>query len=104
MAKLTDKIEVPFCLVFRDKLAKGYTFEQLDKRNIKDFQAFLGKISNMTVDQVDKEFARQPDKQDVYCDKQVLHYGVTEKFRIHGIRVQNGFMVIRLDPNHKVHK
>ncbi|MGN1190717.1 MAG: MAG6450 family protein [Candidatus Ornithospirochaeta sp.] len=100
---LTKNVDVPFRLCFKDKLEKGFTFEELEKRHLKEFQGFLNKVSNMTVDQVDKLYGKRPDKQDNYDGEQVLHYGVTDKFRIHGVNGTNGFMVIRLDPNHRYH-
>ena len=103
MSVLTRKVDVPFQLCFKDRLEKGYTFEELQKKNLKEFQLFLNKVSQMTVDQVDKQFGRKPDKNDTYCGKQVQHYEVNDKFRIHGVNELGGFMVIRLDPNHKVH-
>ena len=36
--------------------------------------------------------------------QQVHHYEVSQKFRIHGILEEGRFKVIRLDPNHKVHR
>lgn len=36
--------------------------------------------------------------------QQIHHYGFGDKFRIHGIIEEGRFKVIRLDPNHKVHK
>lgn len=53
MPKLTNSRDVPFEICFKYPLEKGYTFDNLSQRNIKDFQRFLDKISSMTVDQVD---------------------------------------------------
>lgn len=103
MSKLTSKVDVPFHLCFKYKLENGYTFEELQKDNLKSFQGFLNKVSQMTVDQVDKLYGRKPDKQDTFNNQQVKHYGVTDQFRIHGINEAGLFKVIRLDPNHKVH-
>jgi len=106
MAKLTNKNnrEVPFELCFKYPLEKGYTFKELSNSNIKEFQLFLNKISRMTVTQVDKEFARKPDKNDTYNGMQIYHYEVTRGFRIHVINESGFYKVIRIDPNHKVHK
>jgi len=101
---LTRNRDVPFELCFKYALLKGYTFHNLEKRNVKDFQNFLDKVANMTVQQVDMQFARKPDKNDNYKNEQVLHYGVTDSFRLHTILEEGRYVVIRLDPNHKVHK
>ena len=104
MSKLTNKRDVPFELCFKYPLEKGYTLQELDKQNLKDLQRFLNKVSQMNVDQVDKQFSRKPDKNDSYSGSQVYHYGVTDKFRIHVINEGGYYKIIRLDPNHKYHE
>jgi len=101
---LTKKSDVPFVLSFKYALEKGYTFDKLQKQNLKDFQAFLNKVSKMTVSQVDKSFLRQPDKNDVFRNMQVYHYAVTDSFRIHVVLENSSYHILRLDPNHKIHK
>lgn len=103
MARLTNQRDVPFELCFKYPLEKGYTFKELSKENIKDFQAFLNKVSRMTVQQVDQLFSRKPDKNDIYNGMQVYHYEVAEAFRIHVVIEAGYYKVIRLDPCHKVH-
>lgn len=51
MAKLTQKQkrEVPFELCFKYPLENGYTFKELTPENVKQFQVFLNKVSQMTV-------------------------------------------------------
>lgn len=100
---LSSKTDVPFILSFKYPLEKGYTFASLNTSDIKDFQRFLDKVSHMTADQVDKLFLRKSDKTDVYNDCQVIHYEVTQKFRIHGIIENARFKILRLDPNHRYH-
>lgn len=101
---LTEKRDVPFVLCFKYPLEKSYTFKELEKQNNKELQSFLDKVSRMTVQQVDEAFGRKPDKNDTYNNMQVFHYEVTDKFRIHVINEAGRYKVIRLDPNHKVHK
>lgn len=72
--------------------------------DVKAFQRFLDKVSQMTVQQVDKLFRRQTDCSDFYEENQVQHYEVSKKFRIHVILENGRYKVIRLDPNHKFHK
>lgn len=105
MAKLTDRqnSDVPFEICFKYPLQNGYTFNELSKRDVKAFQAFLDKVSKMTVSQVDKSYARKPDKQDTYDGLQVYHYSVTDSFRIHVVNECGYYKVIRLDPNHTIH-
>ena len=100
---LTNKRDVPFILCFKYPLEKNYTFTELDKRNNKEFQSFLDKVSRMTVQQVDKAFARRPDKEDTFHGLQVYHYEVTNSFRIHVINEGGRYKIIRLDPNHSYH-
>lgn len=105
MAKLTQKQnrEVPFELCFKYPLENGYTFKELTQENIKQFQAFLNKVSRMNVTQVDRLLSRKPDKDDTYNGMQFYHYEVTEVFRIHVVIEAGFYKVIRLDPKHKVH-
>ena len=61
------------------------------------------KISRMSVQQVEKQYARKPDKSDRYGDMQVFHYEVSKTFRIHAINEEGQYRVIRIDPNHRFH-
>lgn len=101
---LTQKRDVPFILAFGYRLERKYTLEELEKSNNKELQKFLDKVSQMSVQQVDKSYARQPDKNDTYKGLQVYHYEVTRSFRIHVVSEDGIYKIIRLDPNHKVHR
>jgi len=102
-AVLTNRRDVRFELSFKYPLIREYNFNNLERRNINDFQRFLDKVAKMTVQQVDKAFLRSPDKNDCYDDRPVLHYEVTDTFRIHVVLEEGRYVVVRLDPNHKVH-
>ena len=101
---LTNKRDVPFILGFRYPLEKKFTLTELEKRNNKELQGFLDKVSQMSVQQVDESFARKPDKDDTYRGLQVYHYEVTKSFRIHVVSEDGIYKIIRLDPNHRVHE
>lgn len=101
---LTKKRDVPFILCFKYELEKGYTFKELEKKNNRELQNFLDKVAKMNVQQVDSSFARKPDGEDTYKGSQVYHYAVTNSFRIHVINEEGRYIILRLDPNHKVHK
>ncbi|MCL1983655.1 MAG: hypothetical protein FWG53_11310 [Clostridiales bacterium] len=101
---LTNRRDVRFELSFKYPLIKGYTFKELEKRNLSDFQRFFDKVARMTVQQVGESFARPPDKDDSIYSKQVLHYEITDSFRIHVILEEGRYVVVRLDPNHIVHR
>lgn len=101
--KLTNNVDVPFVICFKDKLTKGYTFEDLEKINNKELQNFLNIVSQLSVTEVDKKYRRKTDKEDKYQGQQVFHYQVSDSFRIHVINYNGSYEVIRLDPNHKVH-
>lgn len=101
--KLTSRVDVGFELCFKYPLAKGYTFRELTKQDLKVLQAFLDKVSKMTVQQVDESFSRVPDKNDKFRDCQVLHYALSDKFRIHVVLESGSYKVLRLDPQHKFH-
>lgn len=91
-------------MCFKYPLERKYTFNELENSNNKELQNFLDKVSRMTVQQVDEAFSRKPDKNDTYLGLQVYHYEVSESFRIHVINEEGRYKIIRLDPNHKVHK
>ena len=81
MAKLlTNQRDVPFELGFKYPLEKGYTFKEMSMRDIKDFQGFLDKVSNMTVQQVDKLYARK-DIIKLYGLIQIIRY-IIKIFRV----------------------
>lgn len=103
MSKFTNQRDAPFEVCFKYPLERGYTFRELSQKNLKEFQRFLDKVSSMTVDQVDRSFRRDTDKNDSYHGSQVYHYEVSEKFRIHVVIEAGYFKVIRLDPNHRFH-
>ena len=103
-APLSRKTEVPFILSFKYPLERKYNFTSLSKADVAAFQRFLDKISNMTFDQVDKAFLRPSDKGDTFRGYQIIHYKITDSFRIHGIIENMRFKVLRLDPNHQVHQ
>ena len=47
MAKLTNHRDVPFELCFKYPLENGFTFKELTRENIKEFQNFLNKVSQL---------------------------------------------------------
>ena len=106
MSKLTNRrnVNVPFELCFKYKLQKGYSFDELSMQNIKEFQRFLNKVSKMNITDVDKLYLRRSDKNDLFMNNQIQHYEITSSFRIHVVLEEGYYKIIRLDPNHKVHK
>ena len=102
--RITDKTSAPFELCFRDPLQNGYTFEDMDMKQVKQFQRFLDKAARMSYAEVDRLFRRPSDHSDIYDGEQIIHYAVTDKLRLHGIIETGHFIVLRLDPNHRFHK
>lgn len=114
MAKLTNKIQrhptrlsnrltSPFTLCFKYKLQNGYSFSDMDSSHLKELQKFLNCVVDMTFEQVERRYRRKSDKADTFSGEQVIHYGISDTFRLHGI-IENGqFMVLRIDPRHKYH-
>lgn len=100
---LTNRRDTPFVLCFKYPLERGYKLSDLQMRDIQDFQRFLDKVANMTVQQVDESYARKPDKNDSFNGFQVYHYAITNSFRIHVINEAGRYKILRLDPNHDVH-
>ena len=102
--KLSRVVSGPFVVSFHRKLQNKYRFDSLEKKNLKEFQKFLDNISQMSITEADNRYKRRPDKEDMVDGQQVQHYEVTEKFRIHGVIISGRLEVVRLDPNHGVHK
>lgn len=101
--KLSSRLDVPFIISFKYPLKNGYTFAEMRPEDNKAFQSFLNKVSNMTFNQVDTAHRKKSDVHDLYNGQQVIHYGVSGTFRIHGVIENSRFKVIRLDPRHKFH-
>ena len=100
-----QNLDKRFVVAFKYKLQKGYRLVDLEQKNLKELQNFLDTISEMTVREVDERYKRKTDKNErPFNGQQIHHYGFGDKFRIHGIIEEGRFKVIRLDPNHKVHK
>ncbi len=102
--RLSNHLSAPFSLCFRYKLQNGYTFTDLNIHQLREFQAFLDLSSQMTFEQVERRYRRKSDTNDIFDDDQVIHYGIGQVFRIHGIIEEARFVVLRLDPTHKYHK
>lgn len=114
MAKLTKKggeppkiisshLSSPFSLCFKYKLEKGYTFDDMTVRDTKEFQKFLDIAAQLSFEQAERRYRRKSDTNDTLDGEQIIHYGIGEDFRIHGIIDNAQFVVLRLDPNHKFH-
>lgn len=114
MAKSTDSINIKEATKFVDEISfslkhldfNSWGFDKLrGPTNGKELNRFLKKYSGKSVNFFNKYV--EPcinDKQDTFMGQQINHYKVTDKFRIHGFFIGNRFKIIRIDPNHKVHK
>lgn len=102
--RLSNHLSSPFSLCFRYKLQNGYTFSDLNVHQLREFQAFLNRSSQMTFEQVERRYRRASDTSDTFNGDQVIHYGIGQVFRIHGIIEEAQFVVLRLDPTRKYHK
>lgn len=101
---LTDRKNALFSICFSFKLENNYGVDRLTKDHLKQFQRFLDTYLQQPISLVDCNCIRKPDREDKYKDRQVQHYEVGRKFRIHGIYIGSVFHVIRLDPEHEFHK
>ena len=102
--RLTDKLNAPFSLCFKYRLANGYTFSELSVQQLREWQNFLDLAAQMTFQDVERRYRRNSDKKDEFQGEQVIHYGIGKVFRIHGV-IENGqFVVLRMDPDHKFHR
>lgn len=100
-----ERLNRPFIISFRQKLHRGYRLTDLEIDDLKDMQSFFDIASQLSINEMDKQYRRISDKNDKVNGQQVQHYGHGDRFRIHGIYTSdNHFEVIRIDPNHKKHK
>jgi hypothetical protein len=102
--KIVSHVKPPFVVAFCRKLENNYTFSNLKESDLKKVQNFFNIASTCTVDVMDKKYRRKSDTQDKVDDLQVIHYGTSDEFRIHGIYINQRFEVIRIDTKHKKHK
>ncbi|MDR1150308.1 MAG: hypothetical protein LBJ93_01595 [Clostridiales bacterium] len=100
--RLTSNIERKFIVSFGRKLQKGFNFEFMEKSDNKKFQKFLDIASGHTVSEMEK-YRQRPDKTDEINGEQIQHYKLSDKFRIHGVFIDERFEVYRIDPKHKFH-
>lgn len=101
--KLSNNLSSGFSVCFKYKLANGYSFSDMNTHHLKVWQAFLNTTAQMTFEQVERRYRRKSDITDLFDGEQIIHYGISETFRIHGIIEKGQFVVLRLDPSHKFH-
>jgi hypothetical protein len=71
--------------------------------DLKGLQKFLDAVSGLSVSDVDGRYKCKSDMLDTIDGQQIVHYEVTQSFRIHGVYLSGQFEVVRLDPHHRVH-
>lgn len=103
---LTGQSKAKFKMSLERSLENGFCFKDLQKREIKSFNSFINKTvgNDLTVQQVNEQFGRTPDKNDIIDGYKVYHYSISNKSRIHGYLKEGYFVICRIDPNHKHHK
>lgn len=65
--RLSNRLSSPVSLCFRYKLQNGYTFSDLNKHQLREFQAFLDLSSQMTFEQVEQRYRRKSDTNDTFA-------------------------------------
>lgn len=102
---LTSSSKAKFKMSLERSLESGFCFKNLQKREVKAFNQFINKTvgNNLTVLQVNQQFGRTPDKNDIIDGHKVYHYSISGKSRIHGYLKEGYFVICRIDPNHQVH-
>lgn len=100
--QLTTKNSKLFKILLEEKLYNNYDFTVLkNKVNIKDFQNFLNKLIGKSWDDI-KLYKREDYENDKhYTGEQIIHFGGGRKsLRLHGVRRDEYFILLRIDPNH----
>lgn len=104
---LTTRNSVPFRLAINHSLENNYNFKhkKLNPAKLKELNAFIDKAIGQSISDAEALFKRETDTNDKYGleKKQILHFEVGKKFRIHGYYSGGFFVLCRLDPDHKVH-
>lgn len=100
---LTDKSKT-FYVLLGNELNSEYSFYKIESGHSKALFSFFSKTVGKVQQYVDSTFKRPTDKNDRHNNKQVEHYRVNDKFRIHGYYNDKGyFVLLKIDPSHKVH-
>jgi hypothetical protein len=100
---LTGRRNMPFIICFSRQLETRFDFSSLKQADIQAFHKFFRKTIGISVSHVDNNYLRKPDKNDSVGGFDILHYEVSNSFRIHGYYDKSLFHVIRLDCDHKFH-
>lgn len=100
---LTSNTVRNFSVLFSDEIEKIFDLSKLEKSDSHKLIKFIHLATSLSWDQVDKKYLRKNDKTDVKEGHDIIHYGLTDKFRLHGYIDKGSFIIIRVDPNHKVH-
>lgn len=104
--KLTDKVSTSFKISLEEKLQNNYDFKTLrNKKDMESFQKLLYKLIGKSWDNI-KSLKRQNCKNDKHTDgSQIIHFGEDgNTLRLHGIMRKDYFVLLRIDPKHKINK
>lgn len=106
---LTSQNDGIFRVAFAGEAEKNYNFCDCNKEEWHKLGVFLDKHTGKQTSELNP-YKRKPDRKDTTRDpfdsktKNVEHYAVGGKYRIHGYYNRHGYFTItRIDPNHKVH-
>lgn len=107
--KLTKSNKTKLVVSFGLKLENSFNFKKMKKDDLNIFQKFLDDSTELSWDEMESRYMRDPDTTDTYVIKNsdfpVYHFGKSgSAFRLHGILADGYFHITRIDPNHKVHK
>ena len=102
---LTSNNNAKFKISLERKLEKRYSFKDLEKREMKEFNSFIESTvgNDLTFQQVHELFGTKRDNNDKVDGMDIIHYRVNNKYRIHGYLRDSYFVLCRIDPNHNVH-
>ncbi|BAP62923.1 MAG6450 family protein [Methanococcus maripaludis] len=115
-SKLTAEKEIRPSISLRFFDDKFSGFSDLNKSELKSWDKFIKDVNKSdSWDDVFNKYFRginsDPKSLDkvkrlnIYSDQiEIIHLGLTQKFRIHGANLNGRFKLIWLDPNHKIHK
>lgn len=96
------KFSVKLC---GETICKRYKVNDLQKDDKIRFTNLLGQMLEMNWEDVENKYRRPDDKEDKTKEGiQICHYGKNgDSMRIHGYIDSGMLIIVKVDPNHKVH-
>ena len=102
-AILTVNIDRKFKILLSEEIQNGFDFSDMQSKEAHCLSRFFDKTIGKNWSFVEKKYGRQPDQNDIVNGREIMHFEVTSKGRLHGYELNGEFVIVRIDMNHKYH-